>query len=276
MKWALVLSGGAACGLSNAGVLEVLHERKLKPDCIAGSSMGAIIGGLYALGHLPSVFRLLAKQLSIVNSAKPSEQFLAGGLHGGLLRQNLRKHLEPLVGQATIGDCEIPFICIAGKVKKPIKWHKIIKEGFTDHLLESIEKHVFPPETPLLDAMLGSSAVPVVFSPVKIGKDEFIDLCDFGAVPSRTVREIYNPEVVIATKTTHNYDFLRSYLPKGWQEFMKAGNAFLAESLRAADLVLEPKLPYASFRFDKAQEFMEEGKKAAENSIIKIKKLLNG
>src|SRR5882757_8102865 len=46
----LVLSGGGARGIAHIGVLKVLEDMKIPIDCIAGTSMGAIVGGLYASG----------------------------------------------------------------------------------------------------------------------------------------------------------------------------------------------------------------------------------
>ena len=51
---ALVLSGGGARGAAHAGVLEVLEELRIPIDCIAGTSAGAIVGGLYAAGLTPA------------------------------------------------------------------------------------------------------------------------------------------------------------------------------------------------------------------------------
>src|SRR5262245_65751644 len=49
----LVLSGGGARGIAHIGVLEVLEELRVPVDCISGTSMGAILGGLYAYGLSP-------------------------------------------------------------------------------------------------------------------------------------------------------------------------------------------------------------------------------
>lgn len=49
----LVLSGGGARGIAHIGVLEVLAENGIRPDCVAGASVGAIVGALYAAGHPP-------------------------------------------------------------------------------------------------------------------------------------------------------------------------------------------------------------------------------
>jgi len=53
-KVALVLEGGSAFGLAHVGVLEWLDENHIPVDCIAGTSMGALIGGMYAMGYSPA------------------------------------------------------------------------------------------------------------------------------------------------------------------------------------------------------------------------------
>ncbi len=59
----LVLSGGGALGLAHVGVLKVLEEMHVGVDCVAGTSMGAIIGGLYAAGYSPGEIEALALRL---------------------------------------------------------------------------------------------------------------------------------------------------------------------------------------------------------------------
>src|SRR6185436_3900769 len=53
-KIGLVLSGGGARGAAHIGVLEALEEMHVPVDCVAGTSMGSIVGGLYAAGLSPS------------------------------------------------------------------------------------------------------------------------------------------------------------------------------------------------------------------------------
>ena len=60
-KIGLVLSGGGAKGLAHIGVLKVLEEVGIRPDYITGTSMGSIIGSLYALGYT-------ADELSEINT----------------------------------------------------------------------------------------------------------------------------------------------------------------------------------------------------------------
>jgi len=274
MKWGLVLSGGAALGLSNAGVLRVLEAENLKSDSIAGSSMGAIIGALYAYTGSTAALEKLCDSLTLTNAARLSDNPLKDGLHGGLFRQHLALHLDEYLGDATIADCRIPFVCVAGRVKKPVDWLRIVRPGFTDHILECVEVHVFEPQTRLIDAIMASSAIPVIFSPVKIGKDTFVDLVHFGAIPARTLRSMHNPDVIIATDTNPEYGALVNLLPASWKEFLDRGYAELEKSKRSCDLVIRPAAPAAVFRFDKASAFLEAGEKAAREKLPEIVALL--
>ena len=62
-KIALVLSGGGARGIAHIAVLEALEEQRIPIDCIAGTSMGAIVGGLYASGFSPAQIRTALLEL---------------------------------------------------------------------------------------------------------------------------------------------------------------------------------------------------------------------
>jgi hypothetical protein len=56
----LVLSGGGALGIAHVGVIRVLEELHVPVDCIAGTSMGAIVGGLHAAGYSPAELEALS------------------------------------------------------------------------------------------------------------------------------------------------------------------------------------------------------------------------
>ena len=60
----LVLSGGGARGLAHIGVLKVLEEYRVPVDCIAGTSMGALVGAAYATGYSVSEMETLVTDLS--------------------------------------------------------------------------------------------------------------------------------------------------------------------------------------------------------------------
>ncbi len=275
MKTGLVLSGGAAWGLANIGVLDVLEQEKIRIDCIAGSSMGAIIAGLFAYGVSVPVLRSTAEKLSLLKIAKFSGGPMKDGLHSGIFRHQLEEILSPLIGNAVIGDCKIPFVCVAGRVRNPLNWTEILQEGFTDEFEKSIEPVVFSQTTKLLDAFLATSALPIIFSPVTIGHDSYIDLVHFGAVPARKLREICHPDIVIGTDTNPRYGILHRFLPHPWREFLDRGQHQLQMDLDACDLVIKPRMPAPVFRFDRAIDFIKAGRGAAEQSVPELRGLLD-
>jgi len=76
-SWALVLMGGGARGLAHVGVLRVLEKNGLVPDVIAGTSMGAIVGGLFAAGLSGARLTEMLGGLSLDNTIdKPARRNL--------------------------------------------------------------------------------------------------------------------------------------------------------------------------------------------------------
>jgi NTE family protein len=276
MRWGMSLSGGSAFGLASIGALKVLEREGYKPDCVGGNSMGAIVGGAYALGVPLDDIAEIARHVRLRKTARLTKAALGMGLHGGILEPGLKKVLQPVVGDARIGDCKVPFVCTAARVKKPIPWHRIVQKGFTETFLDCIEPYTFPPETKLLDAMLASSAIPAMFTPVTIGGDTFIDLCNFGAIPAPHLRRVCDPDVVITTDTTSDmFDWALPVLPKSWRAFIKAGQDAVQRDLKAADLVIRPVFKGNNqFRFDQSALFIEAGAVAAEKKLPEIRKLL--
>lgn len=273
-RWGLVLSGGAACGLANIGVMDVLFKEGLHPNCIAGSSMGAIVAALHALGYPPSVMIEVAAKLAPASVVRLSRKPLHRGLHGGVLEQELERHLQPLLGEATIAECVTPLVCVAGRVHAPIRWERMLLPGFVQHVRERVEAYVFPPETRILDALRATSAIPVLFSPVAIGDSEFVDLVHFGPIPARTLRRVHDPHVVVATDTQPDYAHFEPFLPSAVREFLLAGRQETELSMAACDLLIRPEQPASMLRFDRADAFAEAGRIATQARLAELRRLI--
>lgn len=274
MSWGLVLSGGAAYGVANVGVVECLEKEGLSPDVIAGSSMGAVVAGLYALGIETKTIREIGKQLTPSTIVSWKKRPLSDGLEGGVLEHRMKEILAPYIQGARIADCRIPFVCVAGRILKTIPWKNVMKQDFLPTLLKSVETYVFPPETLILDALSASCAVPVVFQPVKVGKSRFIDLCTFGAVPVQSLKKHHTVDCIIATDTTPTYTSVAPYLPQVLRKILYASQEFLHTSTSACDIVIVPKLDGAPYHFQKSMEFMDAGKEATEERMEDILRIL--
>lgn len=181
-KVGLVLSGGGAKGLAHIGVLRVLEEQGVKVDYIAGTSMGAIVGGLYASGYtskeLDSIFSSIddsafirdyipriSKSFYEKNNDEiyaltlPFNDFKLGlpkALSRGMFNFNLMNDLLAHVRHVRdFNDLNIPFLCISTNVETGEQ--VILDKGY------------------LPQAILASGAFPSLFAPVNIDGKYLID-----------------------------------------------------------------------------------------------------
>ena len=111
MKIGYALGGGAARGLSHIGVLKVLDEYGIFPDIIAGTSVGAIVGALYASGYKPGEIEQLVlgldwkKLVRLVDVTLPLSGLLQGKRVVSLLRS--------ILGDLTFPQLRCAFACVA-------------------------------------------------------------------------------------------------------------------------------------------------------------------
>ena len=107
----LALGGGGVRGLAHIGALQVLQKEKIKVHAITGTSMGAIVGAVYALGiPMETLIKALVKYA-------PRHYFSLRSFnlfHASLMKENeINKMLRELLGEKTFEDCKIPFSCTA-------------------------------------------------------------------------------------------------------------------------------------------------------------------
>jgi NTE family protein len=142
-KIGLALGGGGVRGLAHLGVLQALQEAEITIDMIAGTSMGGLVGGLYAAGiPLPRLIQVAAK-MGIMDFASRDRKWR------GLFQQTkMAAFLEELLGSAdlTFADLQIPLTVTAADLERSEL--VLLREG------------------PLIPALLATSAFPIVFSPV--------------------------------------------------------------------------------------------------------------
>jgi len=193
-KIGLVLSGGGAKGLAHIGVLKVMEELGIRPDFITGTSMGAIVGGLYAAGYsaeeLEKIVRELDWELMLSDQLPHNDVILEQKnlysnelitlpigkgfqfklpeaiIQGQELELALKDYTLPVYDIDDFHDLPIPFLCIATDIK-----HGKKIEQTTGNLAE---------------AMRASMAIPAFFTPVV--QDSMI-LIDGGTINNFPVDE---------------------------------------------------------------------------------------
>jgi len=170
----LALGGGAARGFAHIGVLRTLLRRGLKFDVIAGTSIGAIVGGCYASGHLDA-FEEWTRTLTRRRVFGYLDFSLAGsGLLGGV---RLAEQLKDTLGKTTIDELPLRFAAIATEIG-------------TGH-------EIWLTRGRLADAVRASYSLPGVFAPVRVGGRWLMDGALVNPVPVSACRAL-GARVVIA------------------------------------------------------------------------------
>jgi len=164
----LALGAGGANGLAHIPMLEVLDRLQLRPHRIAGSSIGAVIGAIFASGVPAAEIRQLVAQSFIAGDESVVRKLVSDqATHwlelveievgdGGLLdSQRILSHFYDHIGDRAFADLEIPLDVVAGDL-----WGK---------------EQVVLNDGPLLPAVQASMAIPGIFEPVEIDSRVLVD-----------------------------------------------------------------------------------------------------
>lgn len=218
-KVGLVLSGGGAKGMTHIGIIRALEENNIPIDYIAGTSMGAIIGSLYAMGYSPDDMEALLRSPDFkrwysgqvepqyeyyFKKGRPTPEFLniRFAFRDSLRAKSLRlptSMVNPiqmnlvfveLFARSTAAchgnfdDLFVPFRCIASDVynKKPL----VMRNG------------------DLGDAVRASMSFPFVFKPIEIDSILAYDGGIYNNFPTDVMREDFHPDVIIGSVVAAN------------------------------------------------------------------------
>jgi len=279
-KIGLVLSGGGAKGFAHIGALKVLDKYGIKIDYIAGSSMGAILGGLYAIGYSGNTLDTLIngqnweylindeisrRDMSVVEKQNEGKSFISLPMKGLKVQipsgfrpgQNISKMLDrltlPVHNINDFSKFEIPFLCMAANIETGIA------EAFTKGYLPEV--------------LRASMAIPSVFTPVSMNGKLYVD---GGLINNLPVDELKKRgiDIVIAVDVQGPYvkqDQLNSVLDIFEQSsrFLRAPSNEANRKL--ADIYIRPELDGRSmFAFSEARFMEEMGEKAVEAAMPRI------
>lgn len=151
-KVALALGSGGAKGLAHIGVIEALEAAGFDIVAVAGSSMGALIGGTYAAGRL-GVYRDWVSALQKMDVLRLVDWTLSGG---GLIKgERIIAVLRELVGEIDIEALPIAFTAVATDIDR--------------------QREVWLTRGPLFDAIRASIAIPTIFRPHQLDGRRLVD-----------------------------------------------------------------------------------------------------
>jgi NTE family protein len=282
----LVLSGGSAHGLAHIGVLQYLDQQHIPIDYVTGTSMGAIIGGLYAMGMNGIEIEKLAKSQDwksimsnklVLNEVAPSEKFChdrfalnfkinQGEIHlpqGFINSQKLDLTINRLYAAAydltSFDSLPRPFRCVAVDIESGAV--KIFSDGF------------------LGDGVRASMAIPSVFAPKQIDDRLYVDGGLRRNFPVQENRAL-GSDIIIGSYVggqLEEKDQLKSLLSILGQSAFMMGILDSEEQKKDVDILIEPnvKEDFNSFDFVEAEAMIHQGYIAALDQEEAISNLKN-
>jgi len=181
----LVLGSGGARGYAHIGVIETLEEQGYEIKSISGSSMGALIGGLYAAGKLEA-YKKWVLSLDFIDTLKLLDISLS---HGSIVNiDTVYKKIEQMIGETKIEELPITYMAVASDIKNQKKiWFKKGK---------------------LIDAIRASIAIPTVFVPI-IKKDMI--LVDGGVLDPLPIASVSSDQTDLTIAVNLNANIENTY-----------------------------------------------------------------
>lgn len=265
-KVGIALSGGGIRGLAHIGVLRVLEENKIPIDMIAGTSIGSLIGALYA--SEPNA-KKLEKEVKSQNLGKLLDYTLSK--YGLIKGKKIEEFLEKRLKNVTFKDLKIPLYITAFDINK--KREVIFNKG------------------DVAKAIRASISVPGIFIPVENKREILVDAGMVDPIPSEILKE-KGAEIVIAVNVNNMKNKKPLYgeaigvkrgnkkMPSMLETTMKSLNIIGSEAAKAdlvgdkVDFVINVFLEDINlFDYKKAGKAIEKGKIAARNSLKAIKEL---
>lgn len=264
-KFGVVLGGGGARGLAHIGVLKVLEDEGLTPDLVVGTSMGGLIGGVYARGM--SIDELEEEALKLVETNRliqladriPTLKAMFSG-------KRIEQYLASLVGEeATFGDLRMPFAVIAIDLAKG--------------------KELAISEGSVSTALRATMSIPGVFAPVEENDQRLVDGGFMNNVPVNAAHDL-GADIVLAVDVMPGpgepLPEMQVVLP-GIRDLVEAG--LLAGAMMTAqnlknhppDVLIKPDIPPSVgilTGFTHAEDSIEAGATAMRIAIPQLKAIL--
>mgnify|MGYP000017345676 CR=1 FL=1 len=243
----LALGSGASRGLAHIGVLQVLEEHEIYPDYIAGSSIGAIVGALYAAGVKPGMMEGIAKNIDIkgyYDFKVPRQGFIQG--------KRLEELMRLLTGDRTFEDLKIPLCITAVDL---IKCETIILN-----------------QGKVYKAIRASISIPGIFTPVYEGGRVLVDGGLLERVPIGVVEKM-GADIIIGVDVGFRGEHRvpSSILEIILQSIDVMGLEILKNRVKGDEILICPSVNSINpMDFYQVDECIYQGRKAAEEAIDKI------
>lgn len=175
-KLGLALSGGGTRGIAHLGVLKAFAEQKVRFDCVAGTSVGSLVGAVYCAGV--DLEEIIAEAKILNRKELVNKRFAIGSNSG-----NIERLADKFLQGKTFADLQIPFACVAVDIISGCE--VILNSGNVSQ------------------AVSASCAVPALFTPVEYGDMLLVDGGLLNNMPADVCRRM-GADVVVGVDLNHN------------------------------------------------------------------------
>lgn len=279
-KWALVLMGGGSRGLAHIGILNVLQKNGLTPDIIVGTSMGAVIGGLFASGISPTKLKEIANDFNLNNFIeRPSLPFIKKKSQVSILdflmlesykskllkklglnrKDKMEAYLRNLIGEVCIEELPVKFACNAVDL---ISGKEIIFENGK-----------------LYKALRATMSLPILFEPTKIDNMLLLDGGVLNNAPVGIARNLDAHKVILVDVHKDIKEVSTGEIKNTFQLLHRMVETMVAytteDKINRADLVIRIDLEMDALDYSDYLRIVETGENIGNENIDKIKKLVS-
>lgn len=284
MKLGIALSGGGIRGIAHAGVLKALEDNGIKIDAIGGTSSGALIASLYAMGYSPYYIYILFKKYSndIVNinstpivsgitSLMINKKLELSGLKTG---ENLEKMYDEAAlrkGIKKIKDIKMPIVIPAVDITESKEYI------FTNYVPKDEDSSRYITNISVGKAVRASSSFPAVFCPCQFGRHMFLDGGALDNIPVYEVKKQGVDKVIAVNFDADTVDEDSNIMDIIMKTIDIMGNKISEENLELSDFVLTVRTDKTGLLdTEKLDSCYKYGYQAVIDHIDEIKNILNG
>lgn len=278
----IALSGGAALGLAHIGVLKVLEREGIEVCCIAGNSMGSLVGGLYSAGYSAAELESIAVHADFRSLFSSSIPFGAQYLPERQCNQRYivslsHRNFVPTLPGGLVSLQNVEFLLM--RLLSDIEYNTYYEFDSLPIPYRAIAVDLISGELIVLkkgrleQAMRASIAIPGVFAPETIDSLELVDGGVQRFLPVEPLFE-FEPDLVIASITRKGSEAETGIelidVVSRTMNLINLGD--LRAQIALADIVIRPNVdPFLASDFSRAHELIAAGEKATEAMLSQIK-----
>ncbi len=247
-KLGLVLGGGGARGFAHLGVIQAMSEMELKPDIISGTSAGAIVGAMISAGRSPEESLHFFTSKKMLNLARPTVSKM-----GLMIMAGMEEHLKIFLQKSRFEELDIPLVITVSNINAAVPEH-----------FESGE---------LIPYIIASCSIPVVFVPVEIDGNTYVDGGVFMNLPVRPIRERCEKIIAVEINSIDTNEKISNVIHMAERSFHLSAEPNTQIDKELADILIIPQniAQYSMFSLEYAMKIYEEGYKTARKALSDFK-----